>query len=98
MPRRKGEWRAGVRVAEAAPPAPVAPPAAAPQAAAAVSSQAHKPLWHRDPMQMAGAELRAHALAIGITKRDAETLTEDRLRANCRLHTVEYLTALAEEA
>ena len=92
MPRRKGEWRGGVRVEDSAPHAAV-PPARVPQAA---STEAHKPLWQRDPRNMAGRELRDHARAIGITERDAEGLTEDRLRANCSLHTVEYLTAIAE--
>lgn len=39
---------------------------------------------HRDIDSMGEAELRSYARQLGLTPRDAETLSVERLRANCR--------------
>lgn len=53
-----------------------------------------------DPLQrglriedMTEAQLRAYALMLGITKRDAAGLSVERLRANCKLRLVELVEA-----
>ena len=48
---------------------------------------------HRDMQSMDEPELRAYALQVGVSKRDAQTLPMDRLRVNC----VHVINALIEE-
>ena len=45
---------------------------------------------HRHIGSMGEAELRAYALQVGVSKRDAETLPMDRLRVNC-VHVINAL-------
>lgn len=40
--------------------------------------------------------LRNYAAAIGVSKRDVEGLTADRLRQNCKLHLANWFEMLSE--
>lgn len=48
---------------------------------------------NRNMAMMGEAELRAYAIQVGVNKRDAESLSMDRLRVNC----VHVLHALIDE-
>ena len=48
---------------------------------------------NRNMALMGEAELRAYAIQVGVNKRDAESLSMDRLRVNC----VHVLHALIDE-
>jgi hypothetical protein len=45
---------------------------------------------------LAGPELRAYALQIGLTQRDAEGLGEDRLRMNCKARLFDMIETFLE--
>lgn len=69
-------------------------PAAA-SAAAAPDARRIGPPPSRDIDSLAGSALREYARAIGVSARDCENLTEDRLRQNCKAflrHHFELLT------
>lgn len=77
---------------------PVMPTAVATVSPARVESDSTAaPARSNDPLQrhrnigtMNEAELRAYALQVGVSKRDAETLPMDRLRVNC-VHVINAL-------
>lgn len=45
----------------------------------------------RDIDSLAGDELRAYALSVGMSRRDCTELGEDRLRAGCKSHIAHHL-------
>lgn len=57
------------------------------EAAAPIEApQSNDPLQrHRNMASMSEGELRAYALQVGVSRRDAESLSPDRLRQNCAL-------------
>lgn len=69
--------------------------AAAPAAAPAVAPRRDDPLQrHRQVDTMGEAELRDYGLQIGLTKRDAATLTVERLRTACKHRVYELIEDL----
>jgi hypothetical protein len=73
---------------------PVAPAVTLP-AATPAPAEDRRPWQSRDVDALAGDDLRAYALRIGVSQRDCEGLTEDRLRQNCKLFIAHYFEMIA---
>lgn len=66
-----------------------------PPAAPAVAPRRDDPLQrNRNMALMSEAELREYALQVGVPKRDAQSLSVDRLRQNCALVLQAYIEDL----
>lgn len=86
------------RAAAAVVPAAVVPQAA-PAAAGPALHDGARPNAFRTGVNidaLAGDALRTYALQIGLTRRDAEGLSEERLRMNCKARLVDMIETFLE--
>lgn len=67
-----------------------------PQPAAGPDAGAARPPRSVDIASLAGDALRSYARRIGVSRRDCEGLTEDRLRQNCKAFLANHFELIAE--
>lgn len=94
MPRGvKGSGSPAWKAAQSVQPAAEQPRPAAPASVA----DHRKPPASVDIASLAGEHLREYARRIGVSRRDCDSLTEDRLRQNCRAFLAQHFELLTED-
>lgn len=88
MPR--GVKATGLRAPSARPVAPVAP------AVPSIDPDERKPLGSLDVDALGGEALKRYARRAGVSPRDVDGLTEDRLRQNVKLTIANHFELLTE--
>lgn len=69
---------------------------AAPKATPVLTFEPGRPPKSVDIDSLEEASLRSYAAAIGVSKRDVEGLTVDRLRQNCKAHLQHHFDLITE--